>query len=98
MRPVPCKSCGRPLRFIKTRTGKSMPCDWEPVRFVPDLNGENVYVQEDGTVLRGALPLPQDSDVETGYVSHFATCPEADRFRRPGKKSRKNAAIRKGEG
>ena len=92
-----CRSCGKLITFIKTRSGKSMPCDAEQVRFVPDLNGKNLYVLEDGSVIHGALPRPDDSDIETGYISHYATCPEADRFRRPGKKSRKAEALREGD-
>lgn len=89
---VPCKACGAPLRFIKTEKGKTMPVDADPVRFIPEVYGQDYYVTEDGLVLRGTKPSPLDlSDIHLGYISHFATCPAAERFRRQGKKARKEA-------
>lgn len=91
-----CRGCGRPLVFVKTYNGKSLPCDPERVPFVPDLNGQYLFVTDEGDVLRGTMPRPEDSDVHFGRFSHFATCPEAEKFRRPGKKARKTAAEREG--
>lgn len=28
-----CKSCGMPILWVKTRSGKAMPCDIKPIRF-----------------------------------------------------------------
>lgn len=30
---IPCRECGKPLIFIRTRAGKNMPCEAEPVLY-----------------------------------------------------------------
>ena len=84
-----CRACGRRIIFIKTLKGKTMPCDAEPVKFVPDVAGNNKYVLADGLLINGVIPMPGDTDVHEGYVSHFATCPSAESFRKKRKGSRK---------
>lgn len=82
---VPCRACGAPLRFIKTTKGKTMPVDAAPVKFVPQTYAKEIFVTEDGMLLHGVRPAPSDRDVHDGYISHFATCPAAERFRKPRK-------------
>ncbi len=77
-----CKACGARMLFVETVKGKRMPVDLEPVEFVPDLNGRNKYVLEDGNVVTGVPAEPGDQDKHRGYISHFATCPYGARFRR----------------
>lgn len=86
---IQCRACGARILFIKTVKGKSMPVDAEPVSFVPDTNGFAKYVTRDGLVVTGVIPLPGDKDVHEGYISHFATCPSADAFRKKRKSERK---------
>ena len=88
-----CRGCGAQIMFIKTAKGKTMPVDTNSVMFVPDLNGKNLYVRPDGDVLRGCEAREEDKDKHIGYISHFATCPKADDFRKtkPRKKERKEA-------
>ena len=83
-----CRACGRRILFIKTMKGKTMPVDAEPVSFVPDVAGNNRYVLEGGLVVNGVIPMPGYTDVHEGYVSHFATCPKADQFRKKRKSNR----------
>ena len=33
MKTTTCKACGRPIVWIRTTKGKSMPCDDEPVAY-----------------------------------------------------------------
>lgn len=89
-RTTRCRGCGAEIAFIKTKAGKSMPVDPEPVEFVPELANDK-FVLVDGTVERG-LPVRRTCDVELhiGYRSHFSTCPEREKFtRNPRKKDRK---------
>lgn len=86
-----CRGCGADIMFIKTRNGKTMPVDAQSMYFVPDLNGKALYVLPDGTVAHGVPGTPEDPDRHIGYISHFATCPAADSFRKPRKKDRKGA-------
>ena len=71
-----CRSCGAPIRWIWTTGGKNMPCDAQEIHY--SLGGREVFVTADGKVERGTR-----GGERTGYISHFATCPQADQHRRP---------------
>ena len=72
-----CRSCGAPIRWVRTRAGKAMPLDAQPVAT------GNVVLGEDGTartltrkqVMLGGI-------VGDRYTSHFATCANASQHRR----------------
>lgn len=88
-----CRYCGAYIRFIKTQRGKTMPVDAEPVPFVFDQNGPNFYLDPEGHLLRGTPPREgENEETETGFISHFATCPDADKARKPRKSERKRMA------
>ena len=74
-----CKSCGAEIKWILTQSGKKMPVDAKPVPYRADPGGSLSLVTMNGRVERGVLDL--DSD-QAGYVSHFATCPNANEHRR----------------
>ena len=81
-RRAPCRGCGKEIAFIKTEKGKTMPVDPEPRCFIPG-GGPNTYVMEDGSICRGRSPDYGERDGSRfGYISHFATCPAADKFRK----------------
>ena len=68
--------------FIKTKAGKAMPVNPNAVRFIR-AGGPNTYVMLDGSVQRGREPEYSETDQTwIGYISHFATCPAADSFRK----------------
>lgn len=79
-----CRGCGSNIKWIRMRSGKAMPVDPEPV-FVED--GDSlVFVTDDGDTITGR-PVDQKSaenreNLMVGFVPHWATCPEAWRFRR----------------
>lgn len=81
---IRCKSCNAPIIFIKTRKGKSMPCDAKPVRFDLEIKGRDLIVTEDGDVVRGRI---SKDGADTGYKSHYASCPHAAEYRNAGKKA-----------
>lgn len=58
-----CKSCGEPIRWVKTQKGKSMPIDIEPTP-----NGKFIE-QGDEVVFVGKKPYSGDR-----YSCHFDTC------------------------
>lgn len=93
MKIVNCRACGKPIMFLKTQNGKSMPVDTESLYFVPDLNSKDLYVLPDGEVVHGCPARDEDPDRHIGYVSHFATCTNSEFFRKknPRKKDRKEA-------
>lgn len=78
-----CKRCGAPIRMIKTRSGKFMPVDSEPVSIIVDQKSRAFYVTLGGDVIRGARQtgFPTGNEV-AAFTSHFATCPAAAEFRK----------------
>ena len=84
-RTTTCRGCGKPIAFIKSANGKSIPVDPEPICFMPE-EGLDKFVLMDGTVQRGRA-LEEADKTAIGYRSHFATCPAADDFRRKKNKS-----------
>lgn len=82
-----CRSCGAPIVWIKMYgSGKKMPVNEEPVLVLMS-GGTDKFVRADGVVITGCRvgeaydDYPDDNVVEA-YVSHFATCPQADQHRR----------------
>ena len=64
-----CTGCGAAIRWTLTASGKRMPVDAKPEkRIVLD----DVRLGDD----------PPTARVVDTYVSHFATCPDRDRFRK----------------
>ena len=73
-----CSACGAVIYWLRNaRTGKRAPFDDEPSK-----NG-NTRVLSDGSVevLAGYTLAEARSYEERLYVSHFATCPDAAKFR-----------------
>ena len=79
-----CKSCGAEIIWIKTKTGKAMPCDAQKITYknIGPTGKGMILVTPDGRIARGEFD--PTSDVY-GYVSHFATCPAAAAHRKRGK-------------
>jgi hypothetical protein len=78
-----CRSCGAEIGWIRTKAGKNMPVDAKPIPFVEWLEGDTL-VTEEGETFRAypSVALPADAkDVKFAYRSHFATCPQADKWR-----------------
>lgn len=82
-----CRACGAPIKMVTTEAGwraappKLMPIDVEPVE-----DGNVVILPASGAIPPRAKVLKKGQDAPPGalrYRSHFATCPEAGRFRRP---------------
>jgi hypothetical protein len=69
-----CNSCGSPVIWVHTGSGRLMPVDAEPVA------GGNVEVTDGRAKVWGtAHAWPTDAP---RYRSHFATCPHASSWRR----------------
>ena len=67
-----CSSCGAPIVWAVTPSGHRMPLDADPVPA-----GNLVF---DGELARHAEL--DDDPAGARWVSHFATCPESDQWRR----------------
>lgn len=77
-----CASCSAPVIWTVTHNGKKMPVDAEPAD-----NG-NIRLRQEGDRMIAEYPgrehpgLFEDPD-QRRYLSHFATCPQAQSWRRP---------------
>ena len=76
-----CKACGAPILWIRTRAGKSMPCDVKPLSYVESQGAPQKIVTAAGDVLSCEL-VEEHKTNKRGYLPHWATCPNADSFRR----------------
>ena len=87
-----CRSCGAKIHWVEVRSGKKMPVDPEPID-VDDMEDGMIVVTADGEIVRsehGRLYVPggkawkgEGKGIE-GFISHFATCPQANEWRRHG--------------
>lgn len=68
-----CKSCGAPVQWAKTSSGKAIPIDPMP------REDGNIQLVDYGSYL-GALVGAAGSG---SHVSHFATCKNANGHRKP---------------
>lgn len=77
-----CRGCGAEISWIRMKSGKMIPVDPSPT-FIVDGTGTDVVVTSDGIIANG-IPCPGEPPAgkRLGWVSHFATCPMAGRFRR----------------
>jgi len=70
-----CRSCGAQILFAKMKhTGRLMPLDVKPVQLV-----QISWDEKRGEVV---------GEMVGGFVSHFATCPNADQHRKGGREKK----------
>ena len=77
-----CRGCGQEIKFIRSKTGKYIPCDVRPRPFIRQERGMDSIVTDDGEVIRGQFIEDRAKADGIGYITHFATCPMAHKFRR----------------
>jgi hypothetical protein len=72
-----CRRCGAPIGFARTANGKMMPLDPEPVE-----DGNVFVVEAPGSVTAIVASKANPTPPGEPHLSHFATCPAAESFRR----------------
>ena len=77
-----CKACGREIIWIMSPSGKAIPCDPEPVSYWQQSKAKSKIVTPNGKVISCWLYGDPETATGIGYFSHWATCPEPERFRR----------------
>ena len=80
-----CRYCAAEIIWIKMRSGKAMPCNTGKIPYMEDKNGYMKLVTEDGRLITARMIDNTETSTRAdgiGYVSHYATCPGADRIRR----------------
>src|ERR1700742_3888573 len=70
-----CLSCGQPIVWTRTFSGRTMPVDAEPS------DGGTVLVEIRQGFVRASIVGQHGSD-QPLRQSHFATCPDADTWRK----------------
>jgi hypothetical protein len=70
-----CRSCGAPFVFLTTESGRLYAIDPEPAE-----NG-NIWIGEDG-IGRVVGKGDHETVCVPLYISHFATCLDAAKFRK----------------
>lgn len=81
-----CKSCGKPILWIKTRAGKPMPCDTRPINYRIKPGGNTKLVTPAGDVITCESVQDPAEAQSWGYAPHWSTCNATDKFRRRGTK------------
>ena len=76
-----CKSCGAEIKWIKMLSGKNMPVNAQKRYIIKD-GGNEVLVTESGELIKGTFASLENGANGEGYISHFSTCPNANRHRR----------------
>ena len=76
-----CKGCGAKIIWI----GK-MPCDPEPVTYWEKAKAPGKVVTPNGEVISCVFEGDLQKATGSGYVSHWATCPQAGKFKKGRKK------------
>lgn len=72
-----CRSCGAPMRFIRTRKGRAMPLDAEP-----DPSGNVVIADDDvAEVFPDSYAAAEAWGDRPRYLPHHASCPQAGDWR-----------------
>lgn len=73
-----CRSCSRYIIWAKTKDDKPIPIDPDPVL------GGNIELENRGRMKPplATFPIKVDNMTAKRYVSHFATCPEAKKWRK----------------
>lgn len=78
-----CRSCGQQVIWIKTVAGKNMPCNPTLVTYKDQQGGKEKIVAPNGEVHSAEIvESGTPSATGIGYISHFATCPNAARHRK----------------
>lgn len=80
-----CRSCGKRILWIKTRAGKSMPCDADPVNYRYNSESRTKLVTPDGCVIPCDIVQDPAEAEGRGYVPHWSTCDNPNKFRRRAK-------------
>lgn len=79
-----CKSCGATIIWVGMQSGKSMPCDARQVAYWEDKKGEATIITPNGETVRATLQAQRTPPTGVGFIPHWATCPQAQNFKKRG--------------
>ena len=76
-----CKGCGAEIVWIKSKNGRAIPCDPEPIPYKRGAAGTSRIVTPGGAVLAGTFTSDPNEADSFGYRSHWSTCSRAEIFK-----------------
>ena len=79
-----CRGCGAPIVWLQTENQRMIPCDPLPVGYRERAGARGKILTRDGHIV--SCDFTNDPTAETGYMPHFATCPNAADFKKARKK------------
>lgn len=77
-----CRGCGRNIIWIKTGTGKSMPCDPDPVTYWEKPKAPGKIITKNGMTISCVFDGDLQSATGIGFRPHWATCPKYRDFKK----------------
>ena len=77
-----CQGCGAHILWVKTRSGKPMPCDPLIKTYWQQEKADGKVVTPGGDVVSCLFEGDPEEATGVGYISHFATCPKSRNFRK----------------
>ena len=80
-----CRSCGAEIIWIKMMSGKAMPVNAQPVQYWEKRGAAGKVVTPEGEVVSCEFTGDERTDPKMGYISHFSTCPNANKHRKGSK-------------
>lgn len=76
-----CSACRKPITFVKTRSGKNMPCEFDPIDVTEAEDGET-YITTEGETIRFNSQKTEHLEHEELYIPHWNNCGGAEGFRK----------------
>ena len=89
-----CRSCGARIIFIKSTKGHFIPCNPTVTRYRKEDGGKEKIVLDTGEVVSCRTDIAPEEMDGVGYVSHFATCPNAKCTEKGSPEDKKQKALR----
>ena len=74
-----CRSCNKPISWVKSLKGKNMPVEGDYLKFDELSPGETIITDQGNVYKKKA---DQEMPSVKGRISHFSTCPNANDWRK----------------
>ena len=78
-----CRGCGRQIVWIRTKSGKNMPCDPNFKYYKRDGKKERIVTVHGEVVSCTIVDCHEGSD-GYGYIPHWSTCTAVGNFKKIG--------------
>lgn len=79
-----CRKCGKPIIWIRMGSGKSMPCDPDPVPYWEKPKAPGKVITPNGMTISCELEGDLQTATGVGFIPHWSTCPHYKDFKKGG--------------